>query len=130
MTMRQRAFRTLLDTRGLLVAAEAHEEKFVFMLAAGPVVLIHHPVKVREAVEIAKAVYGEGNDEHEELVGLYARRDDLERPSEEPREIAWTPHTPDGPGLNPGSWVRLDAWIDDQFLMQDALLLRYEREVG
>ena len=130
MTMRQRAFRTLLDRRGLLIAPEAHEEKYVFKLEAGPLLVVQHPAKVREALEIAKAVYGDGNDEHGELLGLYAQREALEGPSEEPREIAWLPHAADGPGLNPGSWVRLDEWIADQFLMEEALLLRYEREVG
>ena len=130
MTLRQRSFRDLLDRRGLLLAPDAHEEKFRFLLDAGPLLVDQHPTKVREAVEIAKAVFGEGNDEHAELIGLYALREDVERPTDEPREIAWGPHTADGPGLNPGKWVRLDAWLDDQFLYEEAIQLRYERDLG
>jgi len=129
MFMRAR-FRQLLDRRGLLIASSAHEERFVLMLSDGPVALDRHPARVREAVMIAEKVCGEGRGAHGEMIRLYARREDLECPVAEPREIAWIPYTPDGPGLNPGKWVRLDAWLDDQFLLEDAIRLRYERDAG
>lgn len=127
-TILGRRFRILLDRRGLLVAPNAHEERFAFMLSEGPVLLDRHPAKVREAVMIARELFGDGLDEHGALTQLYAKREDLECPLAEPREIAWIPHSADGPGLNPEKWVRLDAWLDDQFLLEDALQLRYGRD--
>jgi hypothetical protein len=112
-------FRRLLDCRGLLMDDSKHDEKFVFKLEAGQLAIANDPSKVREAVMIAKAVYGEGRGEHKELSGLYACRDDLDSPV--PRDIVWEVHTPDGPGLNPGRWIRLDVWLSDQFLLEYAL---------
>lgn len=116
-------FRALLDKRGLLMAAGAHEESLVFLLTDGPIVLNHHPTKVREAVLIAREVFGEGKGEHAELLDLYARREELECPVPT-RQIAWIPHSADGPGLNPGKWIKLEHWLDDQFLMEEALRLQ------
>ena len=120
MDLHQR-FRHLLDVRGLTVAPQAHEERYVFVLRHGPIAVDRHPRQVREAVLLAKSLYGAGYGEHGELTRLYARREELECPSPEPRVIEWVPYAPEGPGLNPGKWVRLDAWLSDQFLLEDAI---------
>lgn len=120
-TMYSRRFRFMLERRGLLMPADTLEERFTFMLAAGAITTPRHPKKVREAVIIAKALYDEGLGEHGELVGLFARREDLESPVAELREIAWIPYSVNGAGLNPDKWVRLDAWLDDQFLLEDVI---------
>lgn len=129
-TILGRHYRYLLDKRGLAIAPSAHEERFALKLADGDITVDPHPRAVREALLIAQEIYGEGQGEHAELSALYALREDLEAPLPEPREIAWIPHAPNGPGLNPGKWVRLDAWIDDQFLLEDAIHLRYGRDAG
>ncbi len=121
-------FRSLLDRRGLLIAPSAHEERYVLNLEGGAIAVDRHPVRIREVVAIAAEVYGEGVGEHAELLGLYARREDIECPVPDPRVIDWVPHAPEGPGLNPDKWVRLDRWLDDQFLYDDAINLRYDRE--
>lgn len=113
------AFRRLLGDRGLLMDEAGHDEKFVFNLGAGPLHVINDPGKVREIVTIARAVYGDGPGEYQELISLYARRDELECPV--PQDIVWKVFTPDGPGLNPGRWIRLDVWLADQFLLEYAL---------
>jgi len=119
-TMLAARFRQMLDFRGLLMAAHAHEERFVFHLAQGAIAVNRHPTHVRETAMIAKAVYAEGQGEHAELLGLFARRDELETPDDR-RVIEWGPYSAEGPGLNPEKWVRLDAWLTDQFLLEDAL---------
>lgn len=114
-------FRFLLDQEGLTIAEHAHDERYVLTLENGSVSLDRHPVRIRRAVELAREVYGEGHGEHGEILRLYARREELECPDPEQRVIEWAPHSADGPGLNPGKWVRLDAWLEDQFLLEDAI---------
>ena len=105
-------FRFLLDRRGLTIGKRDHDERYELRLDGGTIAVDRHPRHVREAVQIARDVYGEGYGEHGELMRLYARRDELETPDSDQRVIAWVPHTADGPGLNPSKWVRLDAWLD------------------
>lgn len=128
MAMLQSEFRRLLDRRGLLMDESKHHEKFVFKLEAGSLSITNDPGKVREAVLIAKVVYGEGLGEHKELIGLYACRDDLDCPVSQ--DIIWEKHTPNGPGLNPGRWVRLYVWLADQFLLEHALRHQHSARGG
>ncbi|HTK60038.1 MAG TPA: hypothetical protein VL283_02430 [Candidatus Baltobacteraceae bacterium] len=116
-----RQFRFLLDRRGLMIAPSAHDERYTFALEEGLIALDRHPRNVRAAVAIAKKLYGEGYGEHGELVRLYARREELECPDPEQRVIPWVPYSADGPGLNPHKWIRLDVWLEDQFLLEDAI---------
>lgn len=115
-------FQARMRACGLLFEQATHDEHFVFRLCGVDVITPNHPESVRRMVEIAREVSGEGLGVHAELLGLYAKREELDDQSGETRVIAWKPYE-QGPSLEPDRWVKLGPWLDDQFLYEDAMLL-------
>jgi len=106
------------------------EERYVFELGQGALTLPQHPEHVRRLVDLAEEVYGLGQGEHAELLRLAALRDQLDDQSGSSVEIAWRPLNPAVLASAPGFWVDLQSWIDDQFLMEDALEILPGNEVA
>jgi len=122
--------RRVHDEHLLLEMPVGAEERYVFELAQGPLTLPQHPEHVRRLLELAEEVYGFRQGEHAELLGLAALRDQLDDQSGSSVEIAWRPLNPAVLASAPRFWVDLQAWVDDQFLMEDALEIFPETEVA
>lgn len=118
-----RKFRHLADDYGLLLrSADSEEPRFVFALAAGPLVAPRHPTHARELLRLAESLFGAGRGEAFELGRLVAKREELEGEAEA-SALVWQPPDKVYAELNPEKWVRFDVWVADQHLMEDALML-------
>ena len=118
MTTRKKGmiFRQEAEKRHVLLTPSSDQEsRFTFKLKQGDVVTTRHSQVVKQLIELAKEVYGEGQGEHVELLNLRAPQDDLQ-PSTMSRDIVWTSE-------NHERTTRLETWIDDQFLLEKAIQL-------
>ena len=97
------------------------EERFVFELVEGSMTLPQHPEYVRRLIDLAEEVCGCGQGEHAELLGLAAERASLEDVSGLSVEVRWRQVNPAQTRASPHLWVDLHAWIEDQFLMEEAM---------
>lgn len=118
-------FRLMAEEQGLLLRTPDEEEsRFVFELKAGTVATSSHPGIARQLLLLAEAVYGPDRGEARELSKLVAKRAALEdedaittvfwRAADKAHAMA-----PDAYRLE--DWVNLAAWIEDQFLLEDAI---------
>ena len=118
-------FRALAEEQGLLLRTPDEEEpRFVFELKAGTIVTSPHPGIARQLLLLAEAVYGPDRGEARELSKLVARRDTV-ADEDEVTAAFWRSAdkayamAPDAYRL--AEWVSFADWIDDQFLLEDAI---------
>lgn len=113
------AFRRQADERGLLLRSpDAEESRFTFDLKDGEILTSTHPTQVRNLLRLAVEVFGP-IEAAQRLGRLVARRTDLDGGG----SVTWQRADRVHANLNPGAWVRLETWIDDQHLMEEALQL-------
>ncbi len=100
----------------LLKSSNDADSRFTFALKAGSIVIPRDARFVKKLLDLAAEICGERQGEHAELLDLRAARADLE-PSSMPRDVVWTAKAKSEGG------TRLEAWIDDQFLLEKAVRL-------
>ena len=118
-------FRLMADEQGLLLRTpDAEEPRFVFDLKAGTIVTSPHPGIARQLLLLAEAVYGPDRGEARELSKLVAKRFALED-EETIAVVVWQAadkaHAKDPEAYRLGDWVAFAAWVEDQFLLEDAI---------
>jgi hypothetical protein len=115
-------FRRRLEEMQLpLKTSDSDQEKFVFELSAGQIVIDPHPVQARQLLWLAEAMYTKGCGEARELAGLVARRDELEEDADLPTQVTWQSADHTSARFNTEDWVRFEDWIADQFFLEDLL---------
>lgn len=118
-------FRRLADARGLILRTPDDEEaRFVFDLKAGTVATAAHPRIARELLLLAEAVFAPDRGEARELARLVARRSALED-DDAYGVVVWIgaakAHASAPDAYRTEDWVALADWLDDQFLLEDAI---------
>ena len=115
--------RRLIGSHLLLDAWEPEQDRFVFDLKSGSLVIDKHPGQARQLLLLAEAVYTKGRGEAHELARLIARRADLEHGV--PRAVAWQAaakaHASAPEAYDAKEWIAFEDWIADQFLLEDAI---------
>lgn len=118
-------FRRHADAQGLILRTSDEEEpRFVFDLKAGTIVISSHPGIARKLLLLAEAVYGPNRGEARELSKLVAKRAALED-EETITTIVWhaadKAHARAPEAYRLADWVAFADWIEDQFLLEDAI---------
>lgn len=115
-------FRRRLDEMQLLLKpSDADQDRFVFELSRGQIMVDPHPTQARQVLLLAEALYSKGYGEAFELAGLVARREDLEEDSSLPMIVVWQSADLNSARLNPEDWVRFEDWLSDQFFLEDLI---------
>jgi hypothetical protein len=115
-------FRRRLDEMQIVLRpSEADEDRFVFELASGQIVIDPHPTQARQLLLLAEALYTKGFGEALELAGLVARREELEEDTSLPMIVVWQSADLTSARLNPEDWVRFEDWVADQFFLEDLI---------
>lgn len=118
-------FRRQADAQGLILRTpDEAEPRFVFDLKAGAVVTSSHPRIARQLLLLAEAVCGVDRGEARELSKLVAKRAALED-EETLTTVVWQAadkaHAKAPDAYRREDWVAFAAWIEDQFLLEDAI---------
>lgn len=117
-------FRRQADAQGIILrAADDEEARFVFDLKAGTIVTSSHAKIARQLLLVAESVYAPDRGEARELARLVARRSALL--DEDEGCVVWMPaakaHASDPGAFRQVDWVAFADWIEDQFLLEDAI---------
>ncbi len=118
-------FRRQADARGLILRTPDDEEaRFVFDLKAGTIATSAHPRIARELLLLAEAIYAPDRGEARELARLVAPCSAVED-DEAMAVVVWRSaakaHASDPDAYRPEAWVAFAVWIEDQFLLEDAI---------
>lgn len=114
-------FRRRLDEMHLPMRSYGPEDdRFVFELDGGRIVIDPHPSQARQLLLLAEAVYAKGRGLALELARLVARRLMLEEDVVAPHVVVWRRADRTLAGAVPEEWVTFEEWVHDQFLFEDA----------
>jgi hypothetical protein len=116
-------FRQEAEAQGLILRTpDGEEPRFVFDLKAGSVVTSSHPRIARRLLLLAEAIYAPDRGEARELARLVAKRVHAD---EEDGIVLWIQaskaHASDPGAYRQAEWVAFGEWIEDQFLLEDAI---------
>lgn len=117
-------FRRQAEAQGLILRTpDGEEPRFVFDLKEGGITTSSHPRVARSLLLLAEAVYAPDRGEARELARLVARRAALE--TEDETVVIWVradkAHASSHGGYRLADWVAFGDWIEDQFLLEDAI---------
>ena len=116
-------FRREAEAQGLSLRTPDEEEaRFVFDLKEGTIVTSSHPRIARRLLLLAEATYAPDRGEARELAKLVAKRAALD---EEEGCVVWVSaakaHASALESWRQADWVSFADWIEDQFLLEDAI---------
>jgi hypothetical protein len=115
-------FRRRLEEMHLPLKKYAPEDdRFVFELKDGEIVIDPHPTQARQLLLLAEAVYTKGQGAALELACLVAKREALEEDVSAPHVVVWRQAENTLADALPEEWVSFEEWVADQFLFEDAI---------
>jgi len=113
------------DAQGLILrTSDAEEARFVFDLKEGSIVTSAHPRIARQLLLLAESVYAPDRGEARELSRLVARRAELDDDDGD-GTVVWRhasrAYAGDPDRYRTEEWIAFGEWLEDQFLLEDAI---------